>query len=51
MKHDNEGGYIIDLSAATAAGPGAAANLVSFRWISSTFLAVLRRIELQILGQ
>ena len=43
------GSYLIAIAAATAAAPGAAANLVSFRFVSATHLALIRRLKLEML--
>lgn len=43
------GYYRTILTALTAAAPAAGANLASFRWTSSTLLALIRRIELKLI--
>src|SRR6476661_551592 len=43
------GSFLVQVAGTTAAAPAAAANLVSFRWGSSTKIALIRRLRLEIM--
>jgi hypothetical protein len=43
------GSFLVNVQAATAAAPAAGANLVSLRWGSSTKVALIRHVRLQLI--